>query len=407
MSPTANPKRILILLPVAGALLAGLIASVGSSEPDPRLRASRSPVPETQRAGQPLPTSLLAGRSESRTSLEHKRPGRISGQVVEERGGRVVPGALVSVRGRGNTVLAWMRTGDDGRFHLDHVPAGAEQLAAGADGYLTRREPLGASVEIRLRSAAGLAGVVESPEGLPVAGAVIRVGGRGVFADLMGASGGAVRSGPDGGFELGGLEPGKCAQIIASHPSFADSRPLAVPPDGRGYWTLRLGRPGKLSGRIVDSRGRALAGARVEAAGRVATSAPDGSFRLDGLTPGRTTLTYAHRGIGRELGFEIRVGETNAGNLAIPATTVLAGRVVDRGGRPVAGTILELRHVDAARIALGRVSSGRIRATARSDAQGNFRIHGLRAGRFEIVSGSQALGEVQSDGGPVQVRLDA
>ena len=73
----------------------------------------------------------------------------------------------------------------------------------------------------------------------------------------------------------------------------------------------------------------------------------------------------------------------------------------------MAGTILELRHVDAARIALGRVSSGRIRATARSDAQGNFRIHGLRAGRFEIVSGSQALGEVQSDGGPVQVRLDA
>jgi hypothetical protein len=137
-----------------------------------------------------------------------------------------------------------------------------------------------------VRSGAGLSGVVTDEHGTPVEGALV------FWGDLLhmrahGSPTGAyhIECAPDpartdaaGRFEL----PGRAELVSAWH---AELSPTTVP--SSEALSLRLSARGGLRGRVVDDRGRPVAGARVELDGdRSTTTDASGAWRLEGLEAG-------------------------------------------------------------------------------------------------------------------------
>lgn len=99
----------------------------------------------------------------------------------------------------------------------------------------------------------------------------------------------------------------------------------------------------QLSGRVVDERARVVEGAalRIEVSGReraAGSSDANGRFSFSGLPAGGVTLsavTGRHRPHRRE--YELVAGQPLDVEIVLSTGRVLAGRVVDRAGRPIAG----------------------------------------------------------------------
>lgn len=99
----------------------------------------------------------------------------------------------------------------------------------------------------------------------------------------------------------------------------------------------------QLSGRVVDERGQLVEGAalRLEVSGReraAENSDASGRFSFSGLAAGRVTLavvTGRHRPYRVE--HELVAGQSLDLEIVLSMGRALAGRVVDRAGRPIAG----------------------------------------------------------------------
>ncbi len=143
-----------------------------------------------------------------------------------------------------------------------------------------------------------------------------------------------------------------------------------------------------LTGRVLDPFGVALASARVEVRGpdgalrAVASSGPDGRFRLEALPPGELLVVARCTGWtdGRSLPVTLaRTDARDVGDLRLGEGATLSGRVVDAAGRPVAGARVLVsgeRHV-------------------LSELDGSFEVSGLAPGEVSLVA--QAAGRLPSD----------
>lgn len=199
-----------------------------------------------------------------------------------------------------------------GRFELSPLKAGPVSLTVKADGYLETKVPpltvepgqLQSDVLVTLRRGGVVRGIVVNPDGQPIAGARVtsdRVlkgfggdvksrrndlrnqlglplppvrtrSGQGPdavlvrFAASLGlVTEGVVSSGPDGAFELIGLEPG-AHTLIAFHREWQVARegPVEVAVDApRDDVTIEMNRGASLYGTVRDRFGRPLAGAMV------------------------------------------------------------------------------------------------------------------------------------------------
>lgn len=177
---------------------------------------------------------------------------------------------------------------------------------------------------------------------------------------------------------------------------------------------LELPRALEVSGIVVDFRGEPVAGASVLLAGpayitsgrTVATSGPDGRFELPDLDPG-CRLGARMRGYApsalRCLG-DIGSNESEALDRSLEVKLVLparggslAGRVVDAGGRPVAGATLDVggfqQGIDAESESFSepieRATDGSLSTPARplvlrTDAAGAFACEGVELGRVPV-----------------------
>jgi hypothetical protein len=163
-----------------------------------------------------------------------RRGGSIRGSVRDELG-RGVPGAEVSAR---DESVFWRRnvrtSGRDGRFELHHLPAGRNTLFCnGPEGHFGRES---LTVEVPEEGEVdGLSFILRTGE--RVSGRVVDGQGRGVGEAwvalfclddaLMGfLNPSPCRTGPDGGFEILGLQPGPFG-LSASRPGFT-SRDLGA-----------------------------------------------------------------------------------------------------------------------------------------------------------------------------------
>lgn len=157
-------------------------------------------------------------------------------------------------------------------YDYDARPAAPPPVAAAAPAPAIVAAPTG-----RLR------GAVTTPEGVGVVGAVVTFVGKPVSA---------LSSALDGSFVSEPFEPGDI-QISVSHPDYEPGSCAGTIPPGGGDVAVRcvvVARPkvGRLSGRISDMAGAAVAGARVALLFKGATAATPSAPAPSGAAPAPT-----------------------------------------------------------------------------------------------------------------------
>lgn len=156
-----------------------------------------------------------------------------------------------------------------------------------------------------------------------------------------------------------------------------------------------------VEGRVVDERtgiGIRKAAVRLlvredRAAGAVLTER-DGTFRLEGIDPGRYRVEVEHEGYSGRWKAALkspRVVEVSAKAdvkdliYRIPALGVLAGRVLDEDRAPVRGaTVMALKKYEERGLALWQQA-----AMGRSDDRGEYRMDSLEAGEYVLAAAVQ------------------
>lgn len=205
-----------------------------------------------------------------------------------------------------------------------------------------------------------LTGVVLNASGAPVVGAKVFAGAEGGFdfalpMDLLGESSAGARrkealTDGEGRFRLTGVGAGRQTVAVRA-PKFApyDARDVVIPTGANhdlGVITLELG--GVLSGRVVDRRGAAVAGAHVrrvletQTGGlfvfggslapsvELAQSAVDGSFLIDTLPVGPFKLRVWH---------EDYPDQTASGSVEVAGQVVAPLSIVLDDGYTIAGRV--------------------------------------------------------------------
>ncbi|HKB17349.1 MAG TPA: carboxypeptidase-like regulatory domain-containing protein, partial [Planctomycetota bacterium] len=247
----------------------------------------------------------------------------ISGVVRAEETGRPVPKFTVRssrVDRRGGFGLS-TEGGPEGTFdsaagafELLNVKAGSNDLHVTAAGFVpgtvegieVKEGEVRRDVEVRLKTGATVRGrVVEAATGEPVVGASVApvTQPRGGFPFLHLGRGGGARSGPDGAFEVTGIEPGE-ARLTATHESFVEgtSDPIeakaGAPVEGI---TISLSRGGAVDGFARGEDGTPLANGQVTARPQEfrgvsmnpmnqMTIDERGYFKIEALPPGPTVV---------------------------------------------------------------------------------------------------------------------
>ena len=249
----------------------------------------------------------------------------------------------------------YVRFGARASGHLPSPLFEHDELPLDADG-TTRRVtlPLGASGR-------GVAGRVLDPEGHPVEGAVVLVGPRGGYnIDLptgervQAATPVPVRTDAAGEFVYPGDVGPEPQPVHAMARGFPVWSGTAEPGDGRAWIEIQLLAPATIHGRVVDSGGEPVAGARVVAAVETgggwfhdplpsprAESDADGLFVLGWVPPGAQELN-ARVDRRPELGKARVVATCAAGavtevELVLDLGRTIRGHVVDSAGAPLAG----------------------------------------------------------------------
>jgi hypothetical protein len=307
-------------------------------------------------------------------------------------------------------------TGADGRFAVPDLRKGdrvdlwvrvAGYRPGSVDGVAAPNEK---PVRIVLDRGVRVAGRVVDPEKRPVAGADLalraeRLGGeRGLVRFVGGANASAV-SDEDGRFVFEGMTPGS-AELDASAAGFQPAKlgDLAIPEKGLDNLEVVLERGAVVEGQVLTSAGDAVEDARVICGDAASISDADGVYRLDGIPLGAQKVRLLHREyppLDRTL--DVQPG-VNPLDLILPEGREVAGRVVDRAGKPVAGADLALFPARSPR------EQGAV-----SGADGAFRFPRVADGTYTLRAGKEGYVTAETPnavtvaGAPVrdvEVRLD-
>lgn len=258
----------------------------------------------------------------------------------------------------------WSETDDEGRFRITDLPAGEYLLAVGLrdrEGrpLLTRTVEAGArGLELVLPEGAGRGPLLRvlDEQAQPVAGFLLRQTSDGCTSSQRGRSGGVRLRAFVGE-----------AWALVSDALGADGAPLDLTPTlvgplrpGGALHEVRMRPASRITGRVEDPEGRAVAGASVVATALAPLRLPDpslpdldtprtqvvcdaaGRFELRGLSPGPHELrVLPAEGPARGPAVVAEAGASDV-RLRLAAPRPVDVLVVDTEGRPVAGARVRL-----------------------------------------------------------------
>jgi protocatechuate 3,4-dioxygenase beta subunit len=299
----------------------------------------------------------------------------------------------------------WRREGTvdeaTGAFVVEDVPEGTVTLTASAEGYashtadeitvLADAEP----VELELALVADL----------PLSGRVTNEAGAAVEAHLNGEAKGGSASGSattdaDGRYELRGLPPGEVEVKVQARGYVAETRTADTREGARLDVVMKRGLA--LRGEVVSEEAPvAMVGVFASRGGRggaaYATTDERGRFALEGLEPGRYTVS-ARASDGRHA----EVEDVDAGRpaplritLERKATAVIAGRVV---GLPADGEPL---------MTMVQASSEDGAGMAPVDGSLRFRMTDAPVGAVTVRAEAMSMNGTQRSSRPVELTLAA
>jgi protocatechuate 3,4-dioxygenase beta subunit len=310
----------------------------------------------------------------------------LAGRVVDAAGRPLAGAAVRAVPVQGSafvplpaTAPRRARSGSDGRFRVDGMPAGASlSVRATLDGFApwqqrvapetaAREGAAGAvpgypAVEIVLSAGARIRGRLVDEDGAPVAGAEVALTPRDGERQPWGAEPeGAQRvvSGQGGVFELLDLPVGRVDLEVdaARHPPLArpgvEVRRLGETVD---LGDLVLGPEAVLDGVVEDSKGAPIAGAEVRVGEGVRRpfwlggagadegsrlTGPGGEFRIERLRPGDlVALEVSKEGYAAAAPAIVRVPAEDPVHVVLQPVAHVSGRVVDEAGRGVSDAMI-------------------------------------------------------------------
>lgn len=308
---------------------------------------------------------------------------------------------------------AWTATtGAGGRFEIRYAPAGRYDLFTRLQGFAPTLVPglrvpegeeatdlgtvvlvPGVAVEGRVVDGDGAAVEGARVQAMPEAGMFSLPMDRRRFAE-------ALLSDTRGRFTVVDLRPGERVTLVAAKEGYVTARSPRVeaPSEGPVEVVLELG--GGVAGEVVDLDGRPMPRARVEAGypearmsvggqvfpvplrtGKSTLTDAEGRFRLEGLEPGTVTLTAEADGFppAEREGIAVEAGATAEGvRIVLSPGAVLEGTVRGPDGAGVAGVTVTVAAEDFG--GFRYLAPG----TARSDAEGRFRVTGLEPGSVRV-----------------------
>ncbi|MEE8526400.1 MAG: carboxypeptidase-like regulatory domain-containing protein [Thermoanaerobaculia bacterium] len=281
--------------------------------------------------------------------------------------------------------------GAGGFVVADLRPGEPLSLTIRKTGYLSQRldavkAPSSKPVEVVLRRAARISGVVVGEGGEPVAGARVEIA---AAADRLRLSVRDATTDAGGRFEIEGVALGSLS-LAADADGYLPYRATDLrATEGQSIAdlevTLVLGAT--IAGRVTDSDGRPVAGAvvlgypvgeRGTFVRRQGTSGEDGRYRLAGVGTGPHRVAAEHQDFARrvrEIAVEPGVNELD---LELESGAEVNGRVVDATGGPVSGASVTLE--DSASSFRGEAP----RATSGGD--GGFILRGVLDGTYSLVA---------------------
>jgi hypothetical protein len=340
--------------------------------------------------------SVEAPASEVR--LELSALGSVRARLVDSRGAPVAGARamawLEDVRKRNETFSTDSASGEDGALVLAGLEAGVYRVRFSARGYRPAERQNVAVPEhgevdlgdVELELGERIAGTVLDPDGKPAAGAFVHPRGRGSRA------GEGVEVGPEGAFEIVGLQAGTYL-LSAFHDKSVGE---ATARSGDTDVVIRLAAPSLLRGRVLDRGGRPLTRFFVDGA---PIDSPDGRFEV-AVRAHRDAVIFRVGAERKQTVFrQARLGPdgvAEAGDIVLDDARAVEGTVVDSRANPVAGALVSLNGSDPG-------ARDEQPSSAVSRADGTFRVEGLSPGPVTLVARrGNALGEAS-----VRVPADA
>jgi protocatechuate 3,4-dioxygenase beta subunit len=327
---------------------------------------------------------------------------KVSVQVVSAAMPDGLAGAVVELRG---IDMQSATTDQDGNAEFRQVPVDRYSVVANAEGYAPGRTRVSisrsgatATARLELKGGARVAGVVVDPDGKPLAGA--RVVYRGLSDRSLRADPrlDAVVSDKGGQFAVPAL-PGGSFVFTATAKGFAPGSSDPVQLDGQVEKTgveVRMEPGATLRGKVLNTAGKPVAGARVRASvksegmrrrgrrGGVSQIFTDdeGAYELTGLPRKAHDVIAVHDNASSEIQ-GANLGEAPHEvelNITLDVDGLIAGIVIDTSGEPLPGAQVSL-FPDFTKGARRSSSEWRLRgmSTALADSGGRFEIGGLKA----------------------------
>lgn len=325
--------------------------------------------------------------------------GSLSGTVLEQDTSTPIPNVTVAVEDTGPLESKRVETDEAGKFKLTELAPGSLTLAIIDDYYVqvdetaafTIRDGDETSGAVVLAAIGGaISGrLYDSETGRGIANGEIRITGNGVKIH----GDGAATTNSDGYYAYTGLAPGQYAvrrnTVYGYPPPWDDaggrerrvSVRLGENSDGVDF-PLAAGI--RITGTVVDQNGRGVGDAQVHAQSprggtfRNASTRPNGSFLLAGLTPGMYTVNARKDGLAAKPvdAIEIVDQDVTGVRLVVQEEAAIEGVVVDENGRAVPDILVSANLQGAA---------GFSSTSDRTLPDGAFRVAGLVGGDYRFM----------------------